>query len=184
MPEVTKEEKFKIYGDVDRTKEGKLKSDYPSWMFPQQKEELEESVRHKEYQLDNDLIPPTEKNFAREGLQREKKRLDEINESTPRFSDVERDQICKVWKSLGKKIGELMFRRSDMEKGLADAHQEAKRISEPCVVLDELEISFIRSCEIGISSNAKVSRGGAEKAWKIAARILDENSNTEILRRP
>ena len=182
---------MKIFGEVDKTKEGKTKSEYPSWYFETQKEDLEESVRHRTKQLDDDLVPPSERNITRERLKQESTRLDNINSSTPRFTEKEIDDINKMVKTgggvntgtLSGKIAEAMFRRSDNEKGTADAHEEARRLSTPCITLDERELSFAKACEIPISPNGKVTRSGAEKMWKIGRRIVGEISNSEILRK-
>jgi len=179
MPEIQS-----VFGKVDRNRDGKVKSQYPSWYFPQQKDELEETIRYKKNQLKTGLVPESERPLMAESLSMDEKRLGEIEESVPRFSDQELDDLSKLRKSLGTKIGEAMFKRSEMERGLADAHSEAKRISEPCIKPDDREIAFIRACECRISTDGKISRSVAEKCWKIASRILDENSNTESLWRP
>lgn len=182
---------MKVFGDVDKTKEGKVKSEYPSWYYEQQKDELEESIRHKQSMLDQDLVPGTEKALMRSRLKQESDKLSQIEESKPRFTEKELDEIAKMVKTgtgnangtLSFKISEMMFKRSDEEKGIADAHEEARRISTPCIKLEPHEIEFVKACEVPISNDGKVTRGGAEKAWKIGRKIIGENSNTEILRR-
>ncbi len=179
-----KEEKYRIFGDVDKNKDGKVKSEYPSWYFTTHKEELEESIRHKENVLERDLVPASEKSTTRVRLKQEKERMDMIEAGQPKLSAKELDEIAKVIKSLGTKISTAMFSRSQMEKGVADAHEVARRWSVPCVELDAEEISFVKSCDVSVSNNGKVTQIGAEKAWKIGRRLIGEISNSEILRKP
>jgi hypothetical protein len=182
---------MKIYGDVDKTKDGKTKSEYPSWYFEQQQDDLGESIRHKKLMLDKELVPYSEKALMQNRLKQESTRLSEIEASKPRFTEKELEDISKMVKSgtgnasgtISQKIAESMFKRSDMERGTTDAHEEARRISKPCIKLDEKEIDFAKACEVPIDPNGKVSRKGAEKMWKIGRRIIGELSNTEVLRR-
>jgi len=182
---------MKIFGDVDKTKDGKTKSEYPSWYFEQQQDDLNESIRHKQMMLEKELVPYSEKGLMQNRLKQESQRLSEIEASKPRFTEKELDDIAKMVKSgsgnasgtLSQKIGESMFKRSDMERGTTDAHEEARRISKPCIALDEREIEFARACEVPIDPTGKVTRKGAEKMWKIGRRIIGELSNTEVLRR-
>jgi hypothetical protein len=85
---------------------------------------------------------------------------------------------------MGMKISDAMFKRSEMERGVADAHEEARRMSEPVLKLEDKELIFVRACEGKIEANGKVSRTTAERCWKIISRLLGENSNTEVLRKP
>jgi hypothetical protein len=173
-----------VFGKVDYNKAGKRSSTMPSWYYPRQRDELEESIRYKKSQLENDLVPSSEKNYMRESLKMEEKRIQEIEESQPRFSEVELDELAKLRKSMGMKISDAMFKRSEMERGVADAHEEARRMSEPVLKLEDKELVFVRACEGKIEANGKVSRTTAERCWKIISRLLGENSNTEVLRKP
>jgi hypothetical protein len=175
---------MKIFGDVDKTKDGKVKSQYPAWYYETHIDELRESIRHKEYQLESDLIPLSEKGITRERLKQEKERLEEIEKSKAKFTATEKDDLSKIRKDLGQRIKDGMFTRSQMEKGLADAHEEARRLSEPVIeIKTEVEKELAKECEVKVI-DGKVSRKGAEKIWKIASKALGEMSNTEELRKP
>ena len=174
---------MKFFGNVDRTKDGKLRSEMPSWYFQQHREELEESVRHKKYMLDNDLVPLTEKNLMKERLKQEEGRLGEIDASKPKITDADKNVISKGRIEIGKKIKDSMFSRSEMERGVADAHEEARRMSDPIIKIDTKEESeLLSACEIEIK-DGKVTRDQASKAWKIGSRLLEESSNVEALRK-
>ena len=173
----------KLFGKIDRTEKDKIKSEYPSWYFPQHKEELVESIRHNQSMLEMDLIPASEIPITKANLEKAKEKLEEIEESEPRFTDAEKDAMVKLRKGLGSKISDSMFRRSEMEKGIADAHEEARRISEPVMKVDsQEEADLYGSCGINIR-DGKVTRNDAERAWKIISRGLGEISNSESLRK-
>lgn len=175
---------MKIFGDVDKTKEGKVKSEYPAWYFDTHKEELEESIKHRKYMLDNDLVDSSEKNIQRKRLEQEEKRLGEINASMPKLSGTEIDDVTKVRKEMSPQIADSMYRRSDMERGTADAHEEARRISTPVIeIKNKVQAEFLEACGIKLDGRTKVSRDEAVKAWKIAGKLLGEPTNVEILRK-
>jgi hypothetical protein len=175
---------MKVFGDVDRSKDGKVKSDYPSWYFNQQKDELRESIIQKERAIEMDIVPPENKGEFRSMMESEKKKLDMIEESQPKLSEVELDKVSKIRKTLGDKVRDAMFSRSQMDRGVADPHEEARRISEYCIKLDTGELEFVKSCDVPISNTGMVSRLSAEKSWKIASKLIGEMSNTEMLRKP
>jgi hypothetical protein len=178
-----KEENMKIFGEVDKDRDGKVKSDYPAWYFETHQEELEESVRQKERQLAADLIPDSEKGIMKSRLKQEKERLDKIRASKPELKDTEKDDVAKVTKEIGNSIASSMFTGSDMKRGTADAHEEARRISSPVIeVKSEKQAELVKMCGINIK-DGKITRGEAEKVWKIARRMLGEQANTEILRK-
>jgi hypothetical protein len=175
---------MKIFGDVDRTKEGKIKSEYPAWYLNTHKEELEESVKHRRYMLENDLVDSSEKNIQKKRLEQESKRLAEIEASAPKLSGAELDEVSRVHKEMGGQIKEAMYTRSDMERGTADAHEEARRISTPVIeVKNKAQAEFLESCGIKLDGRTKVTRREAEKAWKISGKLVGEASNTETLRK-
>ncbi len=185
-----KEEKYKVFGDVDKNKDGKIKSEYPAFYHISLKDQLQEDIEHKERMLEHDLVRDSEKPITKARLKQEKIRMDEIEEGQPKLSGKELDEISKMvgtnkkGGTLGEKITSSMYSRSDGERGFADAHEVARRWSTPCLELDELEVPFVKSCDVLISNNRKVTQIGAEKAWKIGRRLIGETSNTEILRKP
>ena len=174
---------IQVFGEVDKTEKGKVKSTYPSWYYDTQKEELQDSIDHKERMIEQEIVPPSERMLAKERLGQEKERMKKIEMSKPKLTDLEVDEAAKIRKSLGAKIKEAMYTRSDMEKGVADAHEVARRWSIPCIKLDEKELPFAKSCDVTVSHDGKVTQIGAEKVWKIASKLIGEPSNTETLRK-
>ena len=177
-----KEKKLRFYGEADLNRDGKIKSDYPSWYHRQQTEDLDEGIRQKERALEEDLIPDSEKPLMRSRLKQERELSRKISDS---YADVKGFEtiISKGSEELGKDIKEAMYSRSQMDKGVADPHEEARRISEPVFSVKSKEVSDL--CEAaGIKPrDGKISRGDAEKIWKISRRAMGEMSNTESLRK-
>ena len=174
---------MKFYGEADKNKDGSIKSDYPSWYFTQHKEDLEESIRQKERTLEDDLLPNSEKPLMRGRLKQEKELLSKIKDSESEVKGSE-DLIKKGAKELGSSIQDAMFTRSQMEKGLVDAHEEARRISEPVIPIINKDVAeLVAACGIKLR-DGKITRGEAEKVWKISKKALGEISNVEVLRKP
>ncbi len=174
---------MKIFGSVDRDSKGKITSEFPAWYFDQQKDELERGIAQDEMALDQEAIPYPAKAKFREKLSQRKERLSKINEETPKLKGSEEDSMIKMRGELGESIGEAHFTRSQREKGLADAHEEVRRMTEPVIkVKNEHQAEFIKNCGINIR-NGKITRNEAEKVYKIASKMLDQPTDIEYLRR-
>ncbi len=174
---------MKIFGETDRTPSGKVKSEFPSWYFDQQKEDLKKDIADSERALKSGAIPYPVRERTETELARRKERLKNIEAETPRLSDAEKDKFGKMRDGIGKKIGEATFKRSEMEKGLADAHEEAHRMVDPVIKIEnEGEAEFAKACNIEIK-DGKVSRNEMEKMHKIASKILGESTDIEYLRK-
>jgi len=115
-------------------------------------------------------------------LKKMQDRKESILESRPNLTDAQKDIVSKTTKSLGAKIQNSMFTRSDMMKGTADAHEEARRMADPCIRLDEHEIILARKAGAKISNNGEISRTDAERVWKFNRSLQGENTDTEHLR--
>jgi len=180
---------IQFFGKVDKRKQdGKIASEYPAWYMRSQIEELEESINRKERELQRGTIPPSEVMYAKAELEKEQKRLGEIRESEPKLTDAERDSISKVYKELGKEIQDTLFTKTDMMKGLADAHEEARlMVGDVISVKDKAFAEMCEACGIPLEREGKarraISRNEASRVYKIIGRYLGENTNIERLRR-
>lgn len=180
--EAVKDDGVKFFSEVDLNSKGKVSGVYPGWYYDQLKDELKEQINFEQYQLDNNLIPKSEINLMSEELNQKKKRLRDIEASMPKLKGLEKDKFAKVRDELGEKISESMFSRTDMKKGFAYAHEEARRMSEPCINLTPDMLELADKCNVRITGK-KVSRTHAEKIWKIVSKTLGEQTNTEHLRK-
>jgi len=170
--------------DMIVTKDGKkqISSEYPIWYNRQMLDELSEDIRMAEFDIKSGRVKDSQLGQAKEKLSKMRDRMTEIESSMPKLDAKEIDKMAKVRKELGKGIASKMYSRSDMKKGLADSHDEARRMSNPSIDLPPEAIEIARMCNVH-TKDGKISRTEAEKIWKITGRYLDEGSNTESLRR-
>lgn len=175
-----------IFGPADRSKDGsKILSTYPAFYHRQQLEDLRDSVKQKEFAVEMGYVPEDNRAQHNDLLRKEKEKLQAIESSTPILSGADEERLAKFRKGMGKKIADLLFSRSDMMKGLADAYEEARRMTEPCLKVDgDEEAGILKACGVdNFSGKGMVTREDASKAWKIVSRLLGEPSNVEALRK-
>ena len=170
--------------DMCITKDGKkrISSEFPIWYNRQMVDELSEDVRMAEFEIRSGRIQETQLAKAKERLGKLQAKLDEIQNNRPNLDSVTKDSFAKARKELGKEISARMFTRSDMKKGLADSHEEARRMTLPTIKLNAELNALAKACNVE-PVDGKISRTQAEKMWKITSRYLDEQSNSESLRR-
>ena len=174
---------IEFFSEVDLSPTGKLSSEYPAWYNQQIVEDLENQVRVEEHYLQSGSIPKDAEPEARENLKKKKARLDQILKSKPKLSDADKDKLAKVREELGERISEAMFTRGETQRGLADPHEEARRMTHRSLSLSPTQAGIAKQCGIPIGSDRKVSRTQMEKVWKITSKALGERANTEALRR-
>ncbi len=173
---------FQVFGSADLNAKGEVKSTYPSWYFDHLKDEVKNDIDRMETQLKYDRIPKTEVGITQERLAQKKLKLRELDASALELRGKMKDRVATVYKDLGEKIRDTLFSRDEMRKGLADAHEEMKRMTEPCIQVTGDAANFLRACNVKVVKG-RVSRDGAAKGWKIAGKALEEHSNIERLRR-
>jgi predicted phage tail protein len=173
---------FQIFGSVDLNDKGKVQSTYPSWYFDHLKDDLQNEVDRMESQLKFDKIPRSEIAITKERLAQKRDKLLNLDNAALTLRGRQKDKVAKVYDELGVQIKETMFSRNDMKKGLADAREEMKRMTEPCIQLSGDALKLAQACNVKMTKG-KVSRDGAAKTWKIIAKALGERSNIEGLRR-
>jgi superfamily II RNA helicase len=167
---------------TDRNGAKHISSEYPMWYNRQMLEELKEDITMAEFELKSGRIKDDKLPQARARLKSLQNKMEEVEKSMPKLQDKDVDKLAKVRKELGKEIASRMYSRSDMKKGLADAHEEVRRMETPSISLSPEMHELAAACNVK-PTDGKVSRTQAEKIWKITSRYLDESSNTESLRR-
>lgn len=175
---------IQFFGNVDRkgkTKEGAITSEYPAFYFHNHYEDLKETTERQERQIEIGLVPPSELPYVKAEVERNKQRMIDIKKANPRLSGPQKDAIHKTYKELGESIADSMYTRTDMHKGLVDAHEEARRMSKPIISVKGKE-KFLHNMGI-TAENGKISRNQASRAYKIIGKVLGENTNVEKLRR-
>jgi len=177
-------DEINFFGATDRKgkKAGEaITSTYPAFYFSTQLDELIEETEKQERVLRKGLVPPSEVPYVTADIEKNKKRIQEIEQNYPRLNDKERDEVWGVYKDLAKDISDSMFTRTEMKQGFADAHEEARRMSEPLIPIKGKEKFFHN---MGIkATGGKISRNDASRAYKIIGKVLGENTNVEKLRK-
>ena len=101
--------------------------------------------------------------------------------SKPKLKGKEEEEAAKFYGHLSDQLRDAMPSRSDMKKGLADAHEEVRRMTTP--IIDVRGKTKMLS-NMGIEAKGgKITRTQAAKAFKIVGRVLGEPTNIEYLRR-
>lgn len=176
---------IKVFSEIDYAEvKGKkiLGSEYPAWYNEAMIDEIREGIRTDELSLEKGMVKQDRRHDVRERIKKNQERLESILESSPDLDDKQKDYVHKVRTELGKEISRMMFTRSQMQKGLADSHTEARRMKDPSIPVAGAIHDMAKACNVPIT-NGKISRSGAEKVWKICSRKLGEISNTELLRK-
>ena len=173
---VAQKDEIVFFGEVDRHPKGGFSSDYPAWYYENQLGDMREELKGKEGALNLRLGDNAELSFQVNQL---KTRIKDIEQSNKKLTSAQENRLSKYVKDVGEELRESMPPLSDMKRGLADAHQEVKKMTTPCIKVPK---------ELADAAGIRLHRGmatrdAASKAWKIGRKKLGEESNTERLRR-
>lgn len=172
---------FTVFTEYDFTN-GKISSCFPLWYFDSMKENIINEITRMNNAILFGFVPEERIPEYRAAMNKLKKKLQEIEDSERKFGSDVIDYAAKVISTLSEKISNAMPTRTEMEKGFFDPAEEARRMTTPCIILNETELRWAKICNCNVVNN-KVSRTEAEKMWKIARKLLGEDTNTEILRK-
>jgi hypothetical protein len=177
-------ESVEFFGSVDRKDgkmDGRIVSEYPAFYFTTHIDELVERIASNKRAIDSGAINPQAIPELRAEIERDTKRLSEINKSHIKLTGKDKDEAATLYKHLADHIQDSMFCRSDMMKGLANPHDELKRRITPIIPVGKFGAVFKN---MGIDPvKGKVSRTQASRVFKILGKVLEENTNTEHLRK-
>jgi hypothetical protein len=176
------EDGIAFFSEVDLNKNGEIASSFPASYNTGMIEKMDEDISKMESSIKHGLVSEKNKPALLLRIKEMRTRRDSILESTPKLSDANKDRLYGVYKELSGKIGDAMFTRSDMKRGTANAHEEARRMTDPCITLDKKTLELAKAANVRISGD-RVSRTGASKLWKFIGKRLGEATNTEVLRR-
>lgn len=169
-----------FFGKVDKNRDGKIGSQYPAWSMDVHIDELSRSIEDKEIRLKNRMVPEESRNLVEAELARETERIEQIRASRPELSEEQSNKAYKEFKNLKKGISETLFSRDEMMYGSASPHQEAKRMSEPCVTVDP---EIAEACGVKVDKENKVSRNDATRIYTIIGKYFGESTNIEAIRK-
>ena len=175
---------FLVFPEVDRREDGTIGSQYPCWYHQNQLENDLEDLHDSERQLASGAVPSNRRMQFNADIVQQRTRLAKIKDSIPRPDGPQKDKIAKLHKELQTLIRENMPPEDDMLTGDADAHMEARLMTTPMIGASNDAIRWLLACGTNpetITEDKKVTRNALIKGWKIAARILDLNTNSKAL---
>jgi hypothetical protein len=172
---------FFTEADIDPNTK-KIKNTYPTYFNRKQRDDLEEEIRKMEKGLANNYYQQGDIGKVRDTLAKARASLDKIQEYAPVF-EKQKDRIHEMNKDLEERIRPSMFTRSDMMKGLADAHEEARRMSEPIIELSPEMAGTALANGMNVHPGNRVSRDTAIRLWQFGRKALGEMTDAESLRR-
>lgn len=174
-----------------KARQEEIISSFPAWYFRNHIREIERKIDQCSHILNGDpnIYSTEAKTIARYEKEKYKSQLEAIMEGKPKFSQLgvkSRDYLAKFYQWAGKVIGDEMPTRSEMMGGSSgkyvfDVHEHLKREEEKrLAIIDYADIA--RACNRQIVKD-KISLKDLQVMWKIVGRLLDEQTNVEVLRR-
>ena len=169
-----------FFGEIDRNEKGQIKSEFPAYYFESNIEDLRDEIGWKKRALERKNINWEDVESTKKEVEGLEKKLHLIETSKPKLKGADKDKIYNEYKRLGGEIRDAMFPRTEMMKGLASGHEEAKRMVNPSITVDP---RLAAACNVKLTKG-KASRNDASKMFKIMGKVLgDVPTNTEFLRR-
>ena len=105
-----------------------------------------------------------------------------IINSKPKLNGKDIDTLNGIYENLTGQISDSMFTYTEMQKGLVSAQEEAKRMTQPCISIDDNCASILP--QFGIKhTKGKITRNQASRVSKIIGRLLDKHTNIEYFRK-
>ncbi len=175
---------YRVFGNSDRRADGTIKSEYPARYFREQRDELKKNISEKENALKYGMVPAEAIPRFTGELQRWKTRHDQIDSEDLKLVGPSKDAVSNMMKGMVERIRDVNWKRSELDKGFSDPHEEARRMSEPCIeIKSKEEGEFAEACNIKVR-DGKVTKIDFERMYKIVAFDLGESTDIERLRRP
>ena len=175
---------MELYGNVDKNRKGVVASEYPAWYFDVHIDTLREQVARAKRSLSRGTVPPDVVPVVKAEIERDEIRISEIERCQPKLSVAEKEKLWKLYKEeLCPLISGSLFSYTQMQKGLAPAHEEATRMVKPVLeVKSELLAEMITKVG-GTVVGKKASRNDVARVFKVVGKLLGEATNIEVLRR-
>lgn len=173
-----------LFGQIDKNRSGRIASEYPAWYYDVHIENLKESIGKAKRALDRGAVQPEMVPVMRVEIERDEAKLSEIENYQPKLSVAEREKLQKLYKEeLCPLISQSLFTYTQMQKGLAPAHEEAKRMIKPVLEVNSPMLAEMVEAVGGKLIGKKASRNDVAKVFKLVGRLLGEATNVEVLRR-
>lgn len=170
---------IEFFGAVDKTRDGKISSVMPGWFFDVHLEKLEESISRKKRQIDRGQIPHDNIFMIKNDIKREEDKIKTILASKPKLTGKIKDTVYQEYRSIEQQLIEAMPSHRENQMGFVNPRDEMMKDTTPGI-----KISSEMAASIGVTPvGGKISRKQASKFYKIAGKLLGENTNLEKIRR-
>jgi len=156
-----------------------IASSYPAYMNKHAIEEMEQEADTMVDSLGDGRVDPSAIEFYKRKVTKQRKRLDDIKQQTPKFTGSEMTHIKDSFIDLENQVRPALFTEKDMETGKGvDVAEEARRMSlEPTIPIDKW---LAESCNVTVTEG-KCTRSEAEKALIIANWHLTGGDKTYLI---
>lgn len=172
---------FQFFSEADFNQYGRVANMFPAYTNLTLIDDLKNEISSGEIALSKQNIAPDRRASLEKDIEKKKERLYQIEENIPK---VDKDKLVGVRKDVEELISSSMFSRTEMEKGLADAHEEARRMVDKSIPVSKEIANLLSGCNVKIDpDNPMVSRNELTKGWKTIQKVLGEAANVERLRR-
>jgi len=180
-PTPTEQSDFQFFTEADFNQHGNVNSMFPAYTNLTLIEDLRNEISSAEIALSMQNISPDRRASVEKDLEIKKERLELIESGKPK---VDETKLKSIKKDIEGIIRDSMFSDSQMRKGLADAHEEARRMVEKRIPITSEVANLLSGCNVKINPDNKVvSRNDLVKGWKTIQKYFGENANVEQLRK-
>ena len=180
-PSPTESSDFQFFTEVDFNQHNNVSGMFPAYTNLTLIEDLKNDIYGAEVALNGQNISPDRRVSLSKSQAEKKERLHIIEESRPKIDETKLKNIKKDVEGL---IKDSLFTTTQMQKGLADAHEEARRMVEKRIPISNEVANLLMGCNVKVDPDNKVvSRNDLVKGWKMIQKFYGENSNVEQLRR-
>ncbi len=156
-----------------------ISSSYPAYMNKHAIEEMEQEADTMADSLGEGRVNPMAIEFYKRKVTKQRKRLDDIKEQTPKFTSSEMTHMKSAFTDLENHVRPALFTEVDMETGKGvDVAEEARRMSlVPTISIDRW---LSESCNVRVT-DGKCTRSEAERALIIANWHLTGGDKTYLI---
>jgi len=176
-----------FFSAVDKVRgpsgEMQIASSMPAWYFTRNLELLEDDIRQTRNRLNSGQVPHGKEAQVKADLGRKEKKLTLLKESKPKFEGATKDVCAATFKELSKVLSESMPTRTEDQKGLVNPAVLLDIQSKPSIKVSGSVAEIAIRNGLKVSKDGKMSGNDASLLWKWTARVCEEDSNTERLRR-
>lgn len=165
------------------TGEMRIVNTYPLYYSNTQRDDIAEERRMIEKAIEGGLYDPVEMPEVKKRLKTLRDKEEMFAHIEPRHLEAKKDSISKLNRRIETILRDSMFSRREMEKGLADPHEEARRMSEPVISLPREIQGLAVANGIAVSSSGKINRNDLVRVWQMGQKVLGEYTDVEYIRK-